>query len=181
MARQRAERRRREQITGRIVVSLHAGLVPDDTIHIMTTSQQSLEADMHAEAMIRSHPALNGNVDTELLRCLEECLDCAQTCTSCADACLGENNVADLRQCIRLNLDCADLCAVTAAMTSRRTGSNDVILRAAILVCRGACQLCAAECDRHAAMHEHCQVCAEACRRCEAACAAAADRIPSMH
>ncbi|WP_026792322.1 four-helix bundle copper-binding protein [Pleomorphomonas oryzae] len=136
---------------------------------------------MHAEAMIRSHPALNGHIDAALLRCVEECLDCAQTCTSCADACLGESNVGDLRQCIRLNLDCADLCTVTAALASRRTGSNDAVLRAAILVCRDACQACGAECGRHASMHEHCRVCADACRRCEAACAAAADGIrPSL-
>ena len=73
---------------------------------------------MHAEAMIRTHPALNGPVNTDLLRSIEECLDCAQTCTSCADACLGEAHVAELRQCIRLNLDCADLCAATAAIAS---------------------------------------------------------------
>ena len=44
---------------------------------------------MHAEAMIRTHPALNGSINTGLLRSIEECLDCAQTCTACADACLA--------------------------------------------------------------------------------------------
>ena len=30
---------------------------------------------MHAEEMIRSHPALNGPVNTDLPRSIEECLD----------------------------------------------------------------------------------------------------------
>lgn len=89
---------------------------------------------MHAEATIRSRSALNGNIDANLLRSVEECVDCTQTCTSCADACLGENAVSDLPQCIRLNLDCADLCTAITAIASRRTGSNDSVLRAAILV-----------------------------------------------
>ncbi|MCM5556000.1 four-helix bundle copper-binding protein [Pleomorphomonas sp. NRK KF1] len=132
---------------------------------------------MHAEAMIRTHPALNGPIDTSLLRAIEECLDCAQTCTSCADACLGEAQVADLRQCIRLNLDCTDICAATAAIASRYTGSNDDVLKAALLACRDACQACRAECERHASMHEHCRVCAEACQQCEDACVDAAGGI----
>jgi hypothetical protein len=139
------------------------------------------EPAMHTEAMIRTHPAVNGRVDANLLRCIEECLDCAQTCTSCADACLGESNVSDLRRCIRLNLDCADLCTATAAIASRCTGSNDAVLKAVILACRDACNACAAECESHASMHEHCRVCAETCRRCEAACTTAAGGVrPSL-
>ena len=33
-------------------------------------------------------------------------------------------SAADLRNCIRTNLDCADVCVVTASVLSRRTGSN---------------------------------------------------------
>jgi len=46
--------------------------------------------------------------------------------------------VKDLTQCIRLNLDCADICAATGAMTSRRTGSNVDVLRAAMQACAEA-------------------------------------------
>src|SRR5699024_1752734 len=96
---------------------------------------------------------------------------CAQTCTACADACLAEEKVADLRNCIRLNLDCADLCATTGNILSRRTGSNIATVKAALEACRTACAECAIECEKHAGMHEHCRVCAEACRKCEQACA----------
>ena len=45
-----------------------AGLLSDINPH-------ALEVDMHAEAMIRTHPALNGPVNTDLPRSIEECLD----------------------------------------------------------------------------------------------------------
>jgi hypothetical protein len=128
---------------------------------------------MHAMEMIRTHPHVRGNTNDALVRCIEECLDCAQICTSCADACLGEAKVQDLTQCIRLNLDCADVCAATAIVASRRTGSNEAVIRQMLSACETACRLCAEECERHAGMHAHCRICAEACRRCERACAEA--------
>lgn len=125
---------------------------------------------MHAQTMISSHPDVRGNTNAALIRCIEECFDCAQACISCADACTGEKTAAELKQCIRLNLDCADICLATGAVASRRTGSNEHILRSTIELCAEACRLCAEECGRHAGHHEHCSVCAEACRNCEAAC-----------
>ncbi|MGQ7791974.1 four-helix bundle copper-binding protein [Faunimonas sp. B44] len=128
---------------------------------------------MHAHSIIAAHPEVKGNVNPALVEALEALASCAQACTACADACLAEDMVKDLRQCIRLDLDCADICAMTAALATRRTGSNAAILRRALELCVDACRACAAECERHASMHEHCRLCMEACRRCEAACAEA--------
>ena len=125
---------------------------------------------MHAMDMIRTHPHVRGNTNDTLIRCIEECYSCAQACTSCADACLGEDMVQKLTQCIRLNLDCADICAATGAVATRRTGSNEEAIRAMLQACATACRLCAEECERHAGMHEHCRICAQSCRRCEKAC-----------
>lgn len=136
---------------------------------------------MHAQQMIATHPQVAGSVNDVLIRCIEACLDCAQTCASCADACLAERNVAELTQCIRLNLDCSDLCATTGLVASRRTGSNEAVMRQLIETCAEACRLCGDECSGHAEMMEHCRICAEACRRCEAACRDAAESItPSV-
>lgn len=88
----------------------------------------------------------------------------------CADACLAEENIADLRNCIRTDLDCADICAATARVMSRHTPGELAVVRALLEACAVACRTCAEECDRHADHHEHCRICAEACRRCEAAC-----------
>ncbi|KAA1055072.1 four-helix bundle copper-binding protein [Azospirillum argentinense] len=125
---------------------------------------------MHARAMISTHPQVRGNTNDALIRCIESCYDCAQTCTTCADACLGEDQVAELVQCIRLNMDCADVCTATGSVATRRSGSNEAVIRAMLDACATACRLCAEECERHAGMHQHCRICAEACRTCEDAC-----------
>jgi hypothetical protein len=132
---------------------------------------------MHAHEMIATHPQVRGNTNDVLIDCIEACLDCAQVCASCADACLGEPHVAELTQCIRLNQDCSDLCAATAMVASRRTGSNELVIKKLIEACAEACRLCGDECADHAAMMAHCRICAETCRRCEADCRAAAETI----
>lgn len=132
---------------------------------------------MHTQTMIATHPQVHGPVDDELVRCVDLCFDCAQTCVSCADACLGEPLVDELRQCIRMNLDCADICNATGTVTTRRTGTNDEVVRRLFEACAEACELCAADCGRHAEHHEHCRVCAETCHQCERVCREAAIAI----
>ena len=132
---------------------------------------------MHAREMITTHPDVRGSTNETMVRCIEECYGCGQSCIACADACLAEKMVETLRQCIRLDLDCADICAATGAMASRRTGSNQALLKRMIETCAEACRLCAEECARHAGEHEHCRICAEACRSCEQVCRGAARSI----
>ncbi|HEX6000416.1 MAG TPA: four-helix bundle copper-binding protein [Hyphomicrobiaceae bacterium] len=133
---------------------------------------------MHAQQMIATHPHVKGSTDEILIRCIEECYACAQSCTACADACLGEDSVKDLQQCIRLNLDCADICAASGAIATRRTGSNEQIMRDMLQTCAAACEVCAGECERHASRHDYCRICADACRACEQACE---DAVKSVH
>jgi hypothetical protein len=110
-------------------------------------------------------------LDKQLLtRCIDTCLECLQACTACADADLGEQTVADLVKCARLNLDCADMCDTTARVLSRQTGYERDLTRAVVRACVQACKVCGDECDRHAQMHEHCRVCAEVCHRCQRVC-----------
>jgi hypothetical protein len=132
---------------------------------------------MHAQQMISTHPHVRGSINDALIRCIEACYDCAQVCTSCADACLGEEMVSLLAQCIRLNLDCADVCVATGSIASRRTGTNELIIKRMIETCAEACRLCGDECSNHSAKHEHCRICADACLYCEQACHEAADTI----
>src|SRR3546814_6366558 len=135
------------------------------------------DCNMYAQEIIRTHPHAQGNTNDVLIRCVEECYACAQACTACADACLGEQMVQQLTQCIRLNLDCADVWAATGAVATRRTGSNEQVIRSMLETCATACRICGEECKRHAGQHEHCRVCAEACRRCEQACQEAARSV----
>lgn len=105
---------------------------------------------MVTKEMIATHPDVRGGVNQALIDAIDAAYECAQSCTSCADACLAEEMVAQLRQCIRLNLDCADVCAVMATVGNRRTGSNEEVSRKMLDVCITACRLCGEECAQHA-------------------------------
>ena len=126
-----------------------------------------------ARRMLDTYPR-DFNIDRDLLvECITACFDCAQACTQCADDCLSEPDVAQLVKCIRTNLDCADVCDAFATLGSRRTGSNEEVIRKLLDACITACRVCGEECQRHASKHEHCRVCAESCRQCETACQSA--------
>lgn len=121
-------------------------------------------------AMLDSDPS-TPLLDKQLLtRCIDTCLECGQACTACADSDLGEQMVADLITCARLNLDCADICHTTARVLSRQTAHNRGLSQAIVQACVRACQVSGDECDRHADLHEHCRVCAEVCHRCQKVC-----------
>lgn len=123
-----------------------------------------------ATAMLETFPADMGGVDKRALAsAIDACMECSQACTACADACLSEDMVAELKKCIRTNLDCADICEITARMLSRHTEYDANMTRAQLQACIQACTSCADECSKHS-QHEHCNVCAQASRRCQQAC-----------
>lgn len=107
---------------------------------------------------------------TLLAMVIDKIVECSRACTACADACLSEEEVADLRRCIRTNLDCGDVCDATARVLSRHTRYDANVSRTLLEACIVACTACGDECARHASMNEDCRVCAEACRACETAC-----------
>lgn len=124
----------------------------------------------HVKEMLENHPQAIAN--ETLGRCVTASAICAQSCTSCADACLGEESVAELVSCIRVNLDCVDVCEATARVLSRQTNFEPDLARPLLDACAQACRSCAQECEWHAEHMklEHCRICADACRRCERAC-----------
>jgi hypothetical protein len=124
---------------------------------------------MSIAKMIAAHPDVRGNLDEPLALAVRHAMFCAAICTSCADACVAEE--MDMRQCVRSCLDCADICDMTMRVATRRTGSNEQVLRAALQLCVTTCELCAEECARHD--NDHCRRCAEMCRECARDCRAA--------
>jgi hypothetical protein len=125
------------------------------------------EASVTFHEIINLHPHPSEVERNLLVRCIAECLDCGASCTACADACLGESELAELRGCVRLNLDCADACEATGRIVTRQTSPDLRLIKATVEACSVACRACAEECDRHAAHHEHCRVCAAVRRRCK--------------
>jgi Domain of Unknown Function (DUF326) len=106
-----------------------------------------------------------------LAECIEACFECAQECTACAEACVAEEMVAELRQCIRTNLDCADICAATGSVLVRRGGA-DISISAALLE---ACGSLVRPADGNVSSTPGCTSTAEPARRC-----ATAARLPAL-
>ena len=67
--------------------------------------------------------------------------------------------------CIKLDMDCAQICEITAAFISRGSDHAEHLKKE----CAEICRKCAEECGKHS-HHEHCRECAEACRKCAEAC-----------
>ncbi len=91
--------------------------------------------------------------------------ECVAACQHCINACLQENNVKIMTTCIRLDMDCADVCALTAQFVSRHSVYTKHIIKDCIEICKA----CAEECSKHTEM-DHCMECAEACKKCIEAC-----------
>jgi hypothetical protein len=124
----------------------------------------------HARELLDAGPGPGSLDPDELSAAIDACLDAAQACTSCADADLAEADVAELRICIGLCSNCADVCGATAHVLSRQIGYDELLVHRLLQACVRACSSCAEECARHAQHHAHCRICREACLESEAAC-----------
>lgn len=54
---------------------------------------------------------------------------CVAACEYCATACLGEDDIAMMVPCIRLDRDCADICRLTAASPPPSSPADPTTLR----------------------------------------------------
>lgn len=89
---------------------------------------------------------------------------CAAECDHCASACLAESDPKPLAECIKLDIDCAEMCRFTAGAMARDSSSVKEIAR----LCADICDRCGAECEKHDM--DHCRACARACRQCAEQC-----------
>lgn len=119
-------------------------------------------------ATVAERTAVEAGVVAE---CVQALVECAAVCTTCADACLAEDDAAELRIAIRLDLDCADMCATTARLAARAGSGDRDLLLDVLGTCVRFCGACRNECESHSD-HDHCQICAQACQRAEEACKA---------
>ena len=87
-----------------------------------------------------------------------------EQCNRCFDECLKEDNVQMMAECIRLDRECADVCALAVQAMQ----INSRFAKQICELCADICQACGDECAKHDA--PHCQDCAEACHRCAKIC-----------
>lgn len=96
--------------------------------------------------------------------CIDACNRCAQACFHCAAACLQEPDVQQMTECIRLDLDCAEVCRLASSVMSRGSDCAPQVCA----LCAEICIRCGDECARHPM--DHCQECARVCRECARIC-----------
>ncbi|MGK7650983.1 MULTISPECIES: four-helix bundle copper-binding protein [unclassified Roseovarius] len=130
---------------------------------------------MSIEKMISEHPDVAGRLNEPLAKAVRHAMYCAAICNSCADACLAEDDVEKRVDCVRHCMDCADICAATYRVATRRTGSNQSVLRSMLELCASACDACEEMCSHHD--DAHCKRCAQMCRECAEDCRTAAENL----
>lgn len=113
--------------------------------------------------------------------CIEACALCEFACVTCADACLTDSALDPLRDCVRINLDCADVCALTGHLVSRAFSAEPKLVRAQLEICADLCAACEAECRKLSSANGHCHMCAQACSHCQSLCREAASQVALQH
>lgn len=96
----------------------------------------------------------------------QKAFECQQVCNQCFDACLKDDNVKMMVECIQLDRECADICALVATFAHR----DSAVKIDLISLCATICQACGKECEQHDS--QHCQQCAKTCFECAELCRA---------
>ena len=165
-------RREGSRLTQRKISSTKHG-----TMGSVDQAEGTIMAEHLWSEVFTAHPHCPPAVDV-ILDCLRACSDCSIACIGCADACIAEEQIAELRECIRLNLDCANLAATTGAVIARLTKPHKAPMTALLNTTIAACHACAELCDQHSDRYAHCRSCAGCCRACAHACAALLEAMP---
>ena len=90
---------------------------------------------------------------------------CATQCNNCVMECLAEQDVKSMANCIKIDLDCAEICRTVSSFLSRSSNHAQHLMKECIEICTN----CAIQCEQHSHL-EHCRKCAEVCRICIAEC-----------
>ncbi len=130
---------------------------------------QGAEAATHDTA---ARPSAKGTaMDThhmgeEMQHCIQLCQDCHARCIELINHCvtLGGRHIAPVH--IRLLMDCAQLCTVTADFVARASSFHDRTCG----LCAELCRRCAESCEQVAGDDPIMKQCAELCRRCAESC-----------
>nr|ADN17555.1 protein of unknown function DUF326 [Gloeothece verrucosa PCC 7822] len=104
-------------------------------------------------------------VNPEMRQCIENCLDCHSVCLNTVFYCLEKGGKHSDTAHIRLMLDCAEICQISANFMLR---GSDLHSRTCG-ICADICSRCAADCQ---SMGDDSQMtaCADMCRRCAETC-----------
>ena len=99
-------------------------------------------------------------------QCIDNCTECHRVCLETAVYCLTKGGKHAEARHVRLLLDCAQICAVSADFMARRSPYHTHVCAE----CAEICNACAAFCEAHPDPDGQMKRCAEACRACARSC-----------
>ncbi len=121
------------------------------------------EAMTQGQHTLRAHPKETTIDYAQLHKTIVSLNDCFVSCNACIDSCLALEKNRELRHCIRLCQDTADILQATTAVVGRQTEPDWEVVRAQLHACVTAARNCGNECDEHSQRYDFCLSCAEAC------------------
>lgn len=111
------------------------------------------------------HSGTHTSVDQRMRDCIQECHRCHDICLESVTYCLEMGGEHAEASHIRLLLDCAEICQISANFMLR---VSDLHPRTCA-VCAEVCERCAEDCERFTD-DQMMQQCAQVCRSCARSC-----------
>lgn len=103
-------------------------------------------------------------VNSETLLLLNYIYECQTKCKSCFNRCLEEQSLDVMRKCLKLTVECANVCELTASSIMFEGDFSPEMLE----ICISSCEACRIECSTH--NNIYCAECAAMCGECSEAC-----------
>lgn len=109
--------------------------------------------------------ATHRDYSEQMLVCIQNCQDCHRACLQTLTYCMTQGGPHAEPNHLRLLMDCADICAVSAAFMLRASDLHSRVCAACAQVCGACADDCAAMGDdpRMKALSNTCSHCAESC------------------
>lgn len=120
-------------------------------------------ASMHHTANMEGIPHSKADMES----CINLCHECHALCNQTIAQCLNLGGSHAAPDHIKLFIDCAQMCMVTADYLTRESVIHDRVCK----VCADACRLCAESCEEVSGGNQLLNQCADLCRRCSESCA----------
>lgn len=137
-----------------------------DAVHDPTPQSNALPQPSLLQASGKVSASDGHHMMDDMTRCIQLCQDCHALCIQMIGHCLKLGGRHAAPDHIRLLMDCAQICTVTADYMARGSSFHD---RTCVL-CSEICRLCAESCEQLRRDDQLIKQCADMCRRCAESC-----------
>jgi hypothetical protein len=124
----------------------------------MATTQGQYQPAFHATPHF-------GHMAEQMQRCIDECLSCFSVCEQTLAHCLKKGGKHAAPDLVKLLVDCAESCRMSAGMMSRESAFH----ARHCMLCADICKACEEACEEFG-NDAQMKACADACRSCAESC-----------